>query len=222
MRAKRTWTMENRSVCDVSSNPQFVLSKMKRGQQSFILLMRNHDPTFIFSSIRKTFYFFLYHFLLIWNEIFESISQSTNQSVCREMVVCPCSRNRCINNSSGGDRNWSSSSNILTLLECLLYARHHFNPFYSHNHPMRYDMINYSFSRWRTSGIRGEVVCPRSQSYWVMEPRLEPRHSDSRALALGHDVILLKATTAYFYWVLIVCLILSYLYLQGQLTPPSQ
>lgn len=215
--------MENRSVRDVSSNPQFILSKMKRGQQSFILLMRNHGPTFIFSSIHKTLYFFLYHFLLIWNEILESVSQSANQSVCREMVLCPCSRNRCINNSSGGDGN-CSSGNILTLLECLLYARHHFNPFYSHNHPMRYDMINYSFSRWRTSGMRGEVVCPRSQSYWVMEPGLEPRHSDSRALALGHDAILLitVATTAYFYWVFIVCLILSYLYLQGQLTPPGQ
>lgn len=121
-------------------------------------------PNFIFSSIYKNFYFSLYHFLLIWNEIFESISQSANQSVCREMVLCPCSRNRCINNSSGGDRN-CSSSNILTLLECLLYARNHFNPFYSYNHPMIYDMINYPFSRWRTLGIRGEVVCPRSQSY---------------------------------------------------------
>ena len=141
MRAKRTWSMENQSVRDVSSNPRFILSKMKRGQQSFILLMRNHGPTFIFSSIHKTFYFFLYHFILIWNEIFESISQSANQSVCREMVVCPCRRNRCINNGSGSDRNWSSSGNILTLLECLLYARHHCNPFYSHNHPMTYDMI---------------------------------------------------------------------------------
>ena len=89
MRAKRTWSMENRSVRDVSSNPRFILSKMKRGQQSFILLMRNHGPTFIFSSIHKTFYFFLYHFLLIWNEIFEVANQLYLNKNCSIYIPPP-------------------------------------------------------------------------------------------------------------------------------------
>lgn len=59
--------------------------------------------------------------------MFESISQSANQSACREVVLYTNSRNGGINSGDGG-RNRSSSSKIITSLECLLCARHHANP----------------------------------------------------------------------------------------------
>lgn len=118
--------MVNLSACKVPSDPQFTLSKMERGQQSFVFLMRNHDPTFIFSSVHRPFLFSCTTFSCFF--MFESISQSANQSACREVVLYTNSRNGGINSGDGGRNCSSSGSKIITSLECLLCARHHSNP----------------------------------------------------------------------------------------------